>query len=132
MANELQPEAIPDNTVRAAAHSNSLMPGREFFMVHEPIGTLDDAAIDARCEEKGVALNSLPFRDAQRAVLKETALALRQGFNVTSGSAQLSLSIRGSITEADFGHILPPERAELNVVMSPGAELRNAVNGVRR
>jgi len=117
---------------QVVAHKNNFAQDGEpaYFLVHESIGTLDTAAIIARLGLKKVVLDELPFRDALNAFNAEIALALRQNYNVITDFMHFSLSIRGTIGEEDFGHILPSSRIELNIAVTPGKLLHEALSNL--
>jgi hypothetical protein len=120
------------NVIKTVAHPNELTKDvkNDFYLQHQPVGTLYTADIIQRLENKQIATNNVNGPAFVRLFHAECILAVGEGYNVVTELCCIRIGIHGVVYSQDLGHNVPADRVNLRMVMTQSAEARSAVKNM--
>ena len=92
----------------------------DMFLRHKPLGNLDEFAILRRMEKRNLSVVNVSGATFIRQFLEESALAINEGYNVSTALFRMTVSIRGSLSKQFLGHTIASDKVSIEANFEPG------------
>ena len=120
------------NTIKAIAHLNELTRevNNDYYLQHQPTGTLYTADLIRRLEQKQIATNNVNGEAFVKKFFEECTLAVSEGYNVVTELFHISIGIKGVILAQNLGHNIPADQVNVRMNFNQSVEARKSIQGM--
>jgi len=92
----------------------------DMFLRHKPLGNLDEAALLRRMEARNLSVVNVSGPTFVVQFFEEAALALDEGYNVSTALFRMSVSIRGSVDKKSLGRTISSDKVSVEANFESG------------
>jgi len=120
------------STIKGIAYPNELTKDvlNDYYVLHEPVGTLTEADIIRRLERKQIATNNVNGPAFIKTFHNECILAASEGYKVHTSLCYISIGIKGVVFKHQLGRKIPADQLNVRMNCAQSAEARRAIKNI--